>query len=188
MVPRNSKLVTVNDTSHADVIHPHIGRQRSLVFGDRFLHLPVNFSHRGSFVGRDSNVINKDDTSRSEKLKTTKCSKILKAISPYSEAGNPYRFPYTVDKHVNAENLHSVLHCSILYPVADSGGAPGAPPPPTAQNFLDFMQFFGKFDKFVCWRPPPRGLAPLLQGILDPPLIPTKHWRNKILLVSNLDD
>ena len=38
-----------------------------------------------------------------------------------------------------------------------------------AQNFLDFMQFFRKFDKIVCWRPP-RGSAPLLQGILDPPL------------------
>ena len=53
-----------------------------------------------------------------------------------------------------------------------SGGFRGAhpAPPPTAQNFLDFMQFFGKFDKIVCWRPPPEGRRPLLQGILDPPL------------------
>ena len=43
--------------------------------------------------------------------------------------------------------------------VADLGGRP-----PTAQNFLDSMQFFGKFDKIVCRRP-------LLQGILDPPLM-----------------
>ena len=32
------------------------------------------------------------------------------------------------------------------------------------QNFLNFMQFFTKFDKIVCWHP-------LLQEILDPPLI-----------------
>ena len=30
----------------------------------------------------------------------------------------------------------------------------------TDQNFLNFMQFFGKSGKFVCWRPPPGGLAP----------------------------
>ena len=61
---------------------------------------------------------------------------------------------------------------NYLGPVADlGGGAPGARPPPTVQNFLDFMQFFGKFDKIVCWRPPPlEGWRPLLQGILDPPL------------------
>ena len=53
-------------------------------------------------------------------------------------------------------------------------GASGAHPPPTAQNFLDFMQFFGKFDKIICWRPPPpEGRHPLLQGILDPPLTST---------------
>ena len=41
-----------------------------------------------------------------------------------------------------------------------SGGSKGGGRPPTAQNFLDFMQFLGKFDKIVCWRPPPRGSAP----------------------------
>ena len=36
------------------------------------------------------------------------------------------------------------------------------------------MQFFDKSGKFVCWRPPPGGLVPLLRGILDPPLNLTK--------------
>ena len=30
----------------------------------------------------------------------------------------------------------------------------------TDQSFLNFMQFFDKSGKFVCWRPPPGGLAP----------------------------
>ena len=59
--------------------------------------------------------------------------------------------------------FYSVL---LSNPVADPRGAP-----PTAKNFLNFMQFFGKFGKIICWRPHPRGLVPLLQGILDPPLI-----------------
>ena len=54
--------------------------------------------------------------------------------------------------------------------MADLGGVPLACSPPTAQNFLNFMQFFGKFDKIVCWHPL-EGRRPLLQGILDPPLI-----------------
>ena len=62
----------------------------------------------------------------------------------------------------------------LFYLNPDSGGFrvahPARPPPPTVQNFLDFMQFFGKFDKIICWRPPPEGWRPLLQGILDPPL------------------
>ena len=43
----------------------------------------------------------------------------------------------------------------------------------TAQNFLGFMQFFGKFDKIVCWRPPPalEGRRPLL----DLPLMGGSH-------------
>ena len=64
MAPRNSTIVTVNDTSHADVIHPHVGRQRSLVFSDRFFQLPIDVLDFGSFAGRDSNVVNKDDASR----------------------------------------------------------------------------------------------------------------------------
>ena len=39
-----------------------------------------------------------------------------------------------------------------------------------SENFLDFMQFFGNFDKIVCWHPL-EGWRPLLQGILDPPLL-----------------
>ena len=54
--------------------------------------------------------------------------------------------------------------------VADPRGRPWCDPLPTAKNFLDFMQFLGKFDKIVCWPPPPEGRRPLLQGILDPPL------------------
>ena len=46
----------------------------------------------------------------------------------------------------------------------------GGAPPPTAQNFLDFIQFLGKFDKIICWCPPPEGRRPLLQGILYPRL------------------
>ena len=45
---------------------------------------------------------------------------------------------------------------------------------PTGQNFLDSMQFLGNFDKIVCWCPLPRRCrCPILQGILDPPLIPS---------------
>ena len=55
------------------------------------------------------------------------------------------------------------------------GCAPALPLPPMAQNFLDFMQFLGKFDKIVCWRPL-EGRRPLLQGILDPPLVSLK-WQ-----------
>ena len=83
MVQRDSKIVTVNEGSLADVIHPHVGRQCSLVFSDRFLHLPVDVFNVGPFVSRDSNVINKNDTSRSEKLKPTKCAIILKQFLPY---------------------------------------------------------------------------------------------------------
>ena len=37
-----------------------------------------------------------------------------------------------------------------------------------AQNVLDFMQSLGKFDKIVCWRPPPpEDQRPLLKGILN---------------------
>ena len=51
------------------------------------------------------------------------------------------------------------------------GGRPQrAPLPPMAQKFLNFMQFFGTFCKGVCWRSPPEGWRPLLQGILDPAL------------------
>ena len=39
---------------------------------------------------------------------------------------------------------------------------------PMAQNFLNFMQVFGKYGKIQCLRT--GGLAPLLRGILDPPL------------------
>ena len=56
---------------------------------------------------------------------------------------------------------------------ADLGGVPPDAPPPTAQNFLNFMQFFAKFGKIICWRPSPGSWHPLLQGILDPPLVST---------------
>ena len=40
-----------------------------------------------------------------------------------------------------------------------------APPPPGGPNSFNFMQSLGKFDKFVCWRPPPPGeLAPPPRG------------------------
>ena len=60
--------------------------------------------------------------------------------------------------------------CQGSDPVADprGRGAPGTCPPMN-QNFLNFMQFFGKSGKFVCWCPPPGGLAPPPTGILDPP-------------------
>ena len=49
--------------------------------------------------------------------------------------------------------------------MADPRGAlPSREPPPTDQNFLNFMHFFDKFGKFVCWRPPPGGLAPPPMG------------------------
>ena len=35
--------------------------------------------------------------------------------------------------------------------------------PPRGQNSFNFMQFLGKFDKFVCWRPPGE-LAPPPRG------------------------
>ena len=62
-------------------------------------------------------------------------------------------------------SLYWIPIFTIRIAVADLRGRP----PPTDQNFLDFMQFFGKFDKIVCWRPL-EGWAPLLRGILDPPL------------------
>ena len=37
-------------------------------------------------------------------------------------------------------------------------------PPPRGPNSFNFMQFLGKFGKIVCWRPPPRELAPPPRG------------------------
>ena len=57
--------------------------------------------------------------------------------------------------------------------------------PPTPQNFLNFMQFFWKF-----WQnrmlAPPGGMAPLLRGILDPPLSmhPMKFIQYLVLFIN----
>ena len=59
---------------------------------------------------------------------------------------------------------------ACLFPVADLRWGADASTPPIAQNVLNSMQFFGNFDKIICW-PSPRGLAPLLRGVLDPPLV-----------------
>ena len=53
-----------------------------------------------------------------------------------------------------------------------SKGGAGEARPPGGPNSFNFMWFLGKFDKFVCWRPPGE-LAPLLGEILDPLLIRT---------------
>ena len=52
----------------------------------------------------------------------------------------------------------------MKYALADLGGRTRRAPPLTARNFLNFMQFFGKFDNFVCWRPPPGRLVPPSTG------------------------
>ena len=54
-------------------------------------------------------------------------------------------------------------------------------PPPMAQNFLNFMQSFTNFGKIICWRPPPRGLAPPPTG--NPGSAPTYTIQNSILYV-----
>ena len=47
--------------------------------------------------------------------------------------------------------------------VADLRGAQGTRAPPGGPNSFNFMQFLGKFDKFLCWRPPGE-LAPPPRG------------------------
>ena len=68
------------------------------------------------------------------------------------------------------------LHVSII-DIPISGGSSGGSKvgaSPIAQNFLNFMRCF-----WIIWQnrglaPPPGRLAPLLWGILDPPL--DLHW------------
>ena len=50
-----------------------------------------------------------------------------------------------------------LVELDLLITFQPSGGSKGgrrgrAPPP--GPNSFNFMQFLGKFDKFVCWRPP----------------------------------
>ena len=53
-----------------------------------------------------------------------------------------------------------------------SGGSKeGARDAPQGPNSFNFLQFWGKFGKIVCWRPPPGSWRPLLEEILDPPLV-----------------
>ena len=70
------------------------------------------------------------------------------------------------------------LHPKVQYSVADLRGALPAHAPPMAQNFRNSMQLFGKFLQNRRLAPPPGGLAPLLRGILDPPLVLHQELKN----------
>ena len=65
-------------------------------------------------------------------------------------------------------------HFIHLKSVAHSRGLPRHPI--SDHNFLNFMQFLGKSGEFVCWCPSPKDWRPLLQGILDPPLVVHLSW------------
>ena len=69
------------------------------------------------------------------------------------------------------KRILSVIQPITIYTI--SGGSKGGPgdasPLPGGPNSFNFMQFLGKFDKFVCWRPP-GSWHPLLGEIPDPPL------------------
>ena len=68
---------------------------------------------------------------------------------------------------VRFEEVSQKLLCQIA--VADLRGARDASPP-QGSKFINCKQFWGKFDKIICWRPPPQGWRPHLGKILDPPL------------------
>ena len=57
-----------------------------------------------------------------------------------------------------------LLYLDYMISGGSKGGTLSACPLLTDQNFPNFMQFLGKYGKFVCWRPLPR-------GILDPSLM-----------------
>ena len=103
-------------------------------------------------------------------------------------SGSYFRRATVLEK--STENLTSVLNgiFSVVFTehfwMVSSGGSKGwgAPAPPTVLKFLDFMQFLGNLTKSYVGAPP-GGSAPLLQGILDPPLVSfslnaSKIWIN----------
>ena len=58
-----------------------------------------------------------------------------------------------------------------------------SPPPPPPHIFLNFMHFFWKISQ-KCMLVSPGGLAPLLLGILDPPLTTTGISEMEVALTN----
>ena len=63
----------------------------------------------------------------------------------------PVSFKVVKASKMLSESIHRI---NVSDEVADLRGAQGTRAPHGGPNSFNFMQFLGKFDKFVCWRPP----------------------------------